>query len=63
MAATGCSSSPATRRALAAAIRRYFEDDDLRTRLQAAAAPSVADYAPERVYGRLEAILRDAAAG
>jgi glycosyltransferase involved in cell wall biosynthesis len=49
--------------ALAAAIRRYFEDDDLRARLRAAAAPSVADYAPERVYGRLEAILRDAAAG
>ena len=49
--------------ALAAAIRRYFEDDDLRARLRAAAAPSVADYAPERVYARLEAILRDAAAG
>ena len=49
--------------ALAAAIRRYFEDDDLRARLRAAAAPSVAEYAPERVYARLEAILRDAAAG
>jgi glycosyltransferase involved in cell wall biosynthesis len=49
--------------ALAAAIRRYFADDDLRARLRAAAAPSVADYAPERVYARLEAILRDAAAG
>ena len=48
--------------ALADAIRRYFEDDDLRARLRAAAAPSVADYAPERVYARLEAILRDAAA-
>ena len=47
--------------ALAAAIRRYFEDDDLRARLRAAAAPSVAEYAPERVYARLEAILRDAA--
>jgi glycosyltransferase involved in cell wall biosynthesis len=49
--------------ALAAAIRRYFADDDLRARLRAAAAPSVADYAPERVYARLEAILHDAAAG
>jgi glycosyltransferase involved in cell wall biosynthesis len=49
--------------ALAAAIRRFFSDDDLRARLRAAAAPSVADYAPERVYARLEAILRGAAAG
>jgi glycosyltransferase involved in cell wall biosynthesis len=54
---------PGDTEALAAAIRRYFEDDDLRARLRAAAAPSVADYAPERVYARLEAILRDAAAG
>ena len=54
---------PGDTEALAAAIRRYVEDDDLRARLRAAAAPSVADYAPERVYARLEAILLDAAAG
>ena len=47
--------------ALAGAVRRYFADDGLRARLRAEAAPSVAAYAPERVYGRLEAILRDAA--
>ncbi|MGE5691142.1 MAG: glycosyltransferase family 4 protein [Pseudomonadota bacterium] len=47
--------------ALAAAIRRFLGDDALRARLRAAAAPSVAAYAPERVYGRLEAILTDAA--
>ena len=45
---------------LAKAVRRYFADDTLRARLRAEAAPSVAAYAPERVYGRLEAILRDA---
>ena len=44
-------------------VHAGIEDDDLRARLRAAAAPSVADYAPERVYARLEAILRDAAAG
>ena len=47
--------------ALADAVRRYFADDGLRARLRAEAAPSVAAYAPECVYGRLEAILRDAA--
>jgi glycosyltransferase involved in cell wall biosynthesis len=43
--------------ALAEAVRRYFEDDELRERLRAAAAPSVAEYAPERVFGELEATL------
>jgi glycosyltransferase involved in cell wall biosynthesis len=46
---------------LASAIRRFFADDELRGRLRSAAAPSVADYAPERVLGRLEAILGEAA--
>ena len=47
--------------ALAAAIRRFFEDDDLRARLGAAAAPSVARFAPERIVVQLEAILQRAA--
>jgi len=42
---------------LAAAIRRFFADAELRERLQANAAPSVADYAPERVFARLEDVL------
>ena len=41
-------------RALGAAIRRYVEDDELQRKLRAAAAPSVADHAPDRVFGRLE---------
>jgi glycosyltransferase involved in cell wall biosynthesis len=44
--------------ALADAIRRFFADDALRERLRAAAAASVAAYAPERVLGELEATLR-----
>ena len=44
--------------ALAEAIRRFFGDDALRERLRAAAAGSVGDYAPERVYGRIEELLR-----
>jgi glycosyltransferase involved in cell wall biosynthesis len=44
--------------ALAAAVRLYFADDALRERLRAAAAPSVAAYAPERVFGELESTLR-----
>ena len=47
--------------ALAAAIRRYFSDRDLRERLRSAAAPSVADYSRERIFGRLEEILASAA--
>jgi len=47
--------------ALAGAIRRFFDDDALRARLRAAAAPSVADYAPERVYERLDEVLREVA--
>jgi glycosyltransferase involved in cell wall biosynthesis len=44
--------------ALAAAVRRYFADDALRERLRAAATSSVAAYAPERVFGELESMLR-----
>ena len=47
--------------ALAAAIRRLFEDDVLRGRLAAAAAPSVAPLAPERLLGQIEEELRRAA--
>jgi glycosyltransferase involved in cell wall biosynthesis len=47
--------------ALTGAIRRFFGDDELAARLRTAAAPSVADYAPESVYGRLEQILIEAA--
>ena len=43
---------------LAEAVRRYFADDALRERLRAAAARSVAAYAPERVFGELESTLR-----
>jgi hypothetical protein len=39
-------------------VRRYFADDALRERLRAAAASSVAAYAPERVFGELESTLR-----
>jgi len=49
-------------RALAAAVRRYFGDPDLRERLRTAAAESVRDYAPERVFGELEARLAKVAA-
>jgi glycosyltransferase involved in cell wall biosynthesis len=48
--------------AMAEAIRRFFGDDALRERLRGAAAGSVGDYAPERVYGRIEELLREAAA-
>jgi glycosyltransferase involved in cell wall biosynthesis len=47
--------------ALTSAIERFFADAELGARLRAGAAPSVADYSPERVYGRLEEILREAA--
>jgi glycosyltransferase involved in cell wall biosynthesis len=47
--------------ALTAAVRRYFEEDGLAERLRANASASVADYAPGRVYGRLEQILLEAA--
>jgi len=43
--------------ALAAAIVRFVGDADLRAHLRKAAAPSVADYAPERVFSELERTL------
>jgi glycosyltransferase involved in cell wall biosynthesis len=43
--------------ALGSAIDGFFGDEALRERLRAAAAPSVADYAPERVLERLEQVL------
>jgi glycosyltransferase involved in cell wall biosynthesis len=48
-------------RALAEAIRRYFADDALRQRLRDEAAPSVVDYRPERILGRLEQTIGRAA--
>ena len=47
--------------ALAAAVERFFADADLRARLRAAAAASVAAYAPENVFSSLEATLREVA--
>jgi glycosyltransferase involved in cell wall biosynthesis len=43
--------------ALGGAIRRYFADHELREQLRANAIPSVAEYAPERVFARLEETL------
>jgi len=47
--------------ALAQAIERFVSDAALAGRLRAEAAASVAEYAPERVYARLEEILAGAA--
>ncbi len=44
--------------ALAAAIARFVDDEPLRERLRGRAAPSVAVYAPERVFAELEETLR-----
>jgi glycosyltransferase involved in cell wall biosynthesis len=49
---------PGDTAALGEAVRRYFADETLRRRLRGAAASSVAGYAPERVFGELEQILR-----
>jgi glycosyltransferase involved in cell wall biosynthesis len=46
--------------ALAEALRRVADDRGLRDRLAAAAAPSVADLTPDRVYGRIEELLSEA---
>jgi glycosyltransferase involved in cell wall biosynthesis len=45
----------------AEALRRVAGDRELRDRLAAAARPSVAELSAERVYGRIEEILREAA--
>ena len=52
---------PGDAEALAEAVRRFFADAELRERLRAAAAPSVEAYSAEQVYGKLEAILEQAA--
>jgi glycosyltransferase involved in cell wall biosynthesis len=52
---------PGDTAAFVAAVRRYLDDPELRARLRAAAAPSVAAYDADAVYGRLEAILAAAA--
>jgi glycosyltransferase involved in cell wall biosynthesis len=46
---------------LAAAIGRLLDDAGLRDRLRHGARPSVERFAPERIYGRLESILEQAA--
>jgi len=46
--------------ALAAAVRRYFGDEQLRQRLREAAPRSVKRFAPAAIYDRLERILLDA---
>jgi len=48
--------------ALAEAMRRVLEDDELRARLAAGAKPSVAALGRDVVYGRLEQILRETSA-
>jgi glycosyltransferase involved in cell wall biosynthesis len=47
--------------ALATALRKILDDDELRSRLAAAAGPSVAAIGRDRIYERLEAILSEAA--
>ena len=47
--------------ALAGAIRRYFDDEALQERLRAATVASVARFAPDAIYARLEALLEEAA--
>ncbi len=46
--------------ALAAAIRRFLHEPELRARLVAAAKPSVEAISRDAIYGRLEAILAEA---
>jgi glycosyltransferase involved in cell wall biosynthesis len=47
--------------ALAAAVRRFVDDDALRERLRNAAAPSVERFRPEHLYGELERVLASVA--
>ena len=47
--------------ALAAALRRFLGDAELRERLREGAAPSVEHLHPERIYGRLEELLTQVA--
>ncbi len=57
----GLLADPGDAAGLAAAVRRLVSDGELRTRLAAAAAPSVAEHAPERVFAELERVLLGAA--
>jgi glycosyltransferase involved in cell wall biosynthesis len=59
--ANGLVVEPGDVTALTAAIERFFADEALSARLRENAAPSVAGYAPDRVYSRLERILVAAA--
>jgi glycosyltransferase involved in cell wall biosynthesis len=52
---------PGDAEALTSAIERFFADEALATKLRENAASSVAEYAPDRVYSRLERILVAAA--
>ena len=52
---------PGDEDALAGAIRRFFDDEELRARLAAGAAPSVEEYRPERLLARIEVVLEQAA--
>ncbi len=47
--------------ALVAAIRRYFGDEELRARLREGAGRPSGDYSRERIFGRIEELLREAA--
>src|SRR5207302_500365 len=49
--------------ALAAAIRRYFDDPALEERLRAAAPGSVERFAPDAIFSTLESLLEEAASG
>jgi glycosyltransferase involved in cell wall biosynthesis len=53
---------PGDTAAFVAAVRRYLDDSELRERLRAAAAPSVAEYGADAVYSKLESIVKAAAA-
>ena len=54
---------PGSPEALAAALARLVEDEELRGRLAGAAAPSVAGLSRDRVYGELERLLVEARGG
>jgi len=53
----GLLAPPGDAAALAAIVRRYFEDAGLQKRLRAAAAGSVRAYDRETIFGRLEQVL------
>jgi len=55
--------TPGSVEAFASAVQRLVDDEGLRRRLADGAAPSVATLSRERVYGRLEELLREAGGG